>query len=292
MLDDSQIGRTFRWGVSSTRDATRTSRAFPPRSSDAASTDRYRIFTLALPTRPSAITSPTAGGSAPTSCTRTARRAGDPLRRLGAQRAQRRAGARRNTAGRVHRNDGRGISAIIPMHRGRGRRLAHRRSADAADLADFAGVRPHPVHVPHHQGRRLGRLPHRPLLALPDRQRRVDPATDPRVERAASGPGRHQELLRGHRSRAGGAARIRLTAASSAAGGSRSGRKRTGRPRRSSGRDEFDPQPAAADPARGPRHLRAARRRARRRPQPARHARRRYRTCSTTWRTWASTPSS
>ena len=171
-LDDSQIGQTFRWGVTvSTPSRTRASGAFPPRSATPTSTDRNRSFTLSAADQTERYYL--------THCRRLgankllrdgAAGARGALRRMGAECAQRRAGARRawpagtsGTTGAASATLSRCIAA---------RTACGRPTSPMPLLSPTSGVRPHAVHVPHHQGQRLGRLPHRPLLALPDRQRR------------------------------------------------------------------------------------------------------------------------
>ena len=82
-VDDSQIGQTFRWGVSVSTQQNPDVWGIPTEVDDAASTERTRSFTLR-----------TAG--------QTVRHYLTHCRRLGAQRAQRRAGPRRAGRG-VHR---------------------------------------------------------------------------------------------------------------------------------------------------------------------------------------------
>ena len=143
------------------------------------------------------------------------RAGGDPLRRLGAERAERRAGpwhgrrrAFRGTARRLHRSH---LTRWIHLERRPRRR---RDDPDAPrrrrHLVDGGGgcararrlrrLRPHALHVPDHQGRRQRRLPHRPLLPLPDRQRRYRPGGAEReLERLLSRPRRIEKLLGGGR---------------------------------------------------------------------------------------------
>ena len=164
-------------------------------------------------------------------------RAGDPLCRLGAQRPQCRARPRRG-GWRLHlerrpRDDGHHSDA--PR---RGRHLVDR-CRGCARTGRLRRVRPHPVHVPDHQGQRLGRLSHRPLLALPDRQR-------PGQSGEQSGEawsGRRQDLD-GIKSCSVVIDPERVVSPRSARSmrrGSRSGRRRSGRPTRNSGATSSTP---------------------------------------------------
>ena len=200
-LDDSQIGQTFRWGVSvgtperpdvwgiasEINDAD-----FKRTQSHLHASRRQSDRTLLLH-----AFAPARGQQA-----RLERADGHTFRRLGAERAQCRAGSRRGgwralggAAGRVYRHH-----LARRLHRQRRQRRqrddpdAPRRRRHLVDgfggcarTREFRRVRPHPLHVPHHQGRRQRRLPHRPLLPLPDRQRRNRPRdVQHELERALS----------------------------------------------------------------------------------------------------------
>ena len=218
-LDDSQIGQTFRWGVSvGTPDRPDVwGIASEINDADVDRTQPHLHVARRQPDRALLLHAlPTARGEQ----AHRQRADGDPLRRLGAERAQRRAGPRfsrrravRGAARRIHRrhssrrlhigNDGAGDLAGIPMHRGDDGIW----STDVADAARSCRLRrasTTPVHVPDHQGRRQRRLPHRLLLPLPDRQRRNESGGGEReLERTLSRSGRLEELLGGGRSGAG-----------------------------------------------------------------------------------------
>ena len=182
MLDDAQIGQTFRWGVIIDTPAQQNLWGIPTEVNDANSTDRYRAFTLAR-------------------ADQTERYYLTHCRRLGANKLcvpDRDAAAVRfavwapnaqnvelvrsqltgenNSEGGYIWDDGRGVSAVISNASGAGRRVEHR-PRRLARSHRFPSERPHPLHVSHHQGRRFGCLPHRPLLALPNRERRRRPGS-------------------------------------------------------------------------------------------------------------------
>ena len=217
MLDDGQIGRTFRWSVIVDTPAQASVSGIPTEVNDAASTDRYRVFTLAHADQTERYYL--------THCRRLgANKLFEPGRDAPAVRfavwapnaqnvelVRSRLTGENNSEGGYIWDDGRGVSAVIPMHRDQDG-VWSTDLADSPDLADFRAVRPHALHVPHHQGRRFGCLPHRPLLALPDRERRRRSGSRG-MERTPTGSGRHQELLRDRRSRAGDG-RVQLTGVS------------------------------------------------------------------------------
>ena len=94
-LDDSQIGQTFRWGVSVGTPERPDVWGIASEINDAASTERNRTFTLraAGQTERYYLTHlPAARGEQ--ALYQWPAAAGDPLRRLGAERTQCRAGAR------------------------------------------------------------------------------------------------------------------------------------------------------------------------------------------------------
>ena len=136
-LDDSQIGQTFRWGVSVSTQGNPDVWGIPTEVSDPNSTERDRSFTLAGPGQ-------------------TVRYYLTHCRRLGANKLYTNGQApsirfavwapharnvelvRGEPVGGYIANNGDGITAIIPMHRGEDG-IWSTSPADAAALADFAG---------------------------------------------------------------------------------------------------------------------------------------------------------
>lgn len=144
MLDDGEIGRSFRWSVIVDTDAQASVSAIPTEVNDAASTDRHRVFTLAR-------------------ADQTERYYLTHCRRLGANKlfvpgrdapavrfavwapnAQKvelvrsRLAGENNSEGGYIWNGGRGVSAIVPMRREQDGVW----SADLADSPDLVDFRP------------------------------------------------------------------------------------------------------------------------------------------------------
>jgi 1,4-alpha-glucan branching enzyme len=142
MLDDGEIGRTFRWSVIVDTLTQTSVSGIPTEVSDAHSTDRYRVFTLAR-------------------ADQTERYYLTHCRRLGANKlfvpgrdapalrfavwapnaqnvelVRSRLAGENNSEGGYIWDDGRGVSAVIPMHRDPDGVWSTDR-ADSADLADF-----------------------------------------------------------------------------------------------------------------------------------------------------------
>ena len=142
MLDEAQIGQTFRWGVIIDTPAQQNLWGIPTEVNDANSTDRYRVFTLAR-------------------ANQTERYYLTHCRRLGANKLfvpDRDAAAVRfavwapnaqtvelvrsqltgenNSEGGYISDDGRGVSAVIPMHREQDG-VWSTDLADSPDLTDF-----------------------------------------------------------------------------------------------------------------------------------------------------------
>ena len=142
MLDDGEIGRTFRWSVIVDTLTQTSVSGIPTEVSDAHSTDRYRIFTLARANQTECYYL--------THCRRLgANKLFEPGRDAPALRfavwapnaqnvelVRSRLAGENNSEGGYIWDDGRGVSAIIPMHRDQdgvwGTDLA-----DAPDLVDF-----------------------------------------------------------------------------------------------------------------------------------------------------------
>ncbi|MFZ1413072.1 MAG: alpha-amylase family glycosyl hydrolase [Defluviicoccus sp.] len=135
-LDDSQIGRVFTWGVALDTESAQNRHGIPTEVGDAASRDRIRAFTLQAPDQ-------------------TERYFLTHCRRLGANKlidgatvairfavwapyARAVELIRGEPQGGYVWNDGRGITATIPMHR-TDDGIWETRVGDSAALADFAG---------------------------------------------------------------------------------------------------------------------------------------------------------
>ncbi len=136
-VDDSQIGQTFRWGVSVSTQQNPDVWGIPTEVDDAASTERTRSFTLR-----------TAGQTVRHYLTHCRRLGANKLYTNGQPPAIRFAVwapnarnvelVRGEPVGGYIANNGDGITAIIPMHRGEDG-IWSTTPADAAALADFAG---------------------------------------------------------------------------------------------------------------------------------------------------------
>ena len=137
-LDDSQIGQNFRWGVTADAPQRADAWAIPTEVSDANATERYRSFTLR------------AAGQTEryylTHCRRlgankllVAGQAAPAIRfAVWAPNARNVELVRGEAAGGYIWNDGRGVTAVVPMHRDEDG-VWTTRVGDAPELAGFAG---------------------------------------------------------------------------------------------------------------------------------------------------------
>ncbi|MFO1119444.1 MAG: hypothetical protein U1E38_04775 [Rhodospirillales bacterium] len=205
-LDDSQIGQTFRWGVSVSTQQNPNVWGIPTEVSDASSTDRNRSFTLTGAGQTNRYYLTHCRRLGPTSSTATVPRRRRSASPSGPRTPKGGAGARRGDR-RVHLERRAGVTATFPMTRGEDGVW----STDPADpaLAGYAGF-DHTAYM-FRITKDNGSVAYRTDLYSRCQigNGKVNPEGTPppaaAVERPAAGPGRRQELLRRRRPRERGA---------------------------------------------------------------------------------------